>query len=342
MLKTCLCPATLAYNWYVSKNTVDELKEAFEKAKKEYDFWTSGGNCEPGSPRWGQVVAKYNAARDAYDFALREQRAEPDDRKFALLAIEEARKSIPEDERIHPKVGAVIVKGGKIVGEAHRGENPKSHAEYIALEGKLSDDLVAGATVYTTLEPCTTRTDPKIPCAQRLVERKVARVVIGMLDPNPEIRGLGEQLLSEAGIETQLFPKDLRAQVEEMNREFIRVHKQKQTANLPRKGNERLPALEELAGQLVEELASYRPLDPSKVAPMLEEFRQAAGRFARYDHVRRAILQLQNTLERMFATKRDHTDDEQELRSELDRDLKQLLSACDQISERDKLHHGRG
>lgn len=151
-----------------------------------------------------------------------------EDRRYALLAIEEARKSVAEDDRPHPKVGAVVVKNGTVVSKAHRGENPKSHAEYIALEEKLSDESVTGATVYTTLEPCTTRNHPKIPCAQRLIERRIARVVIGILDPNPEIRGLGEQLLGEAGIETQLFPRDLKAQVEEMNREFIRVQKQKQ------------------------------------------------------------------------------------------------------------------
>jgi pyrimidine deaminase RibD-like protein len=151
-----------------------------------------------------------------------------EDRRFAQMAIEEARKSVPEDGRAHPKVGAVIVKDSKIVSKAHRGENPKCHAEYIALENKLPDDLIAGATVYTTLEPCTTRNHPKIPCAKRLIERKVARVVIGMLDPNPDIRGLGEQLLSDANIETQLFPRDLKAQVEELNREFIREQRQKQ------------------------------------------------------------------------------------------------------------------
>jgi pyrimidine deaminase RibD-like protein len=159
--------------------------------------------------------------------------AADDDRRFALMAIEEALKSVPEDEKPHPKVGAVVVKNGQVLSRAHRGEILKSHAEYIALDEKLSDDLIAGATVYTTLEPCTTRNHPKIPCAQRLIDRKVARVVVGMLDPNPNIRGLGDQRLSEAGIEIQLFPRDLRAQVEEMNREFTRAQKDKQPSSSP-------------------------------------------------------------------------------------------------------------
>jgi pyrimidine deaminase RibD-like protein len=167
----------------------------------------------PGRVRFQRLCAEMKADKED---------KEDDDSRFARLAIEEARKSLPEDDRPHPKVGAVVVKDGRVVSKAHRGESPKSHAEFIALEGKLVDDLVAGSTVYTTLEPCTTRNHPKIPCAQRLVERKVARVVMGMLDPNPDIRGRGDQLLSDAGIETQLFPRELRAQVEEMNREFIR------------------------------------------------------------------------------------------------------------------------
>jgi pyrimidine deaminase RibD-like protein len=150
-----------------------------------------------------------------------------DERRFMELAIEEAKKSVAEDERPHPRVGAVIVKDGRVLARAHRGENPKSHAEYVALEEKLPSETLAGATVYTTLEPCTKRNPPKICCAQRIVDRRVARVFIGMLDPNPDIRGLGEQLLSDAGIDTQLFPRDLKAQVEEMNRVFIRDQKEK-------------------------------------------------------------------------------------------------------------------
>jgi pyrimidine deaminase RibD-like protein len=164
-----------------------------------------------------------------------------DDRRFAQMAIEEARKSVPEDERPHPKVGAVVVKDDKILSKAHGGEKSKSHAEYVALDDKLSDDLVAGTTVYTTLEPCTTRKHPKIPCAQRLIDRKVTRVVIGMLDPDPDIRGRGDQFLSDAGIEVQLFPRDLRAQVEEINREFIRAQKQRQATAA--RTHERLPSV---------------------------------------------------------------------------------------------------
>jgi pyrimidine deaminase RibD-like protein len=154
------------------------------------------------------------------------------DRKFARLAIEEARKSVPEnDGRPHPWVGAVVVKDGKVLGTAHRGEVPGNHAEFVALERNLPDVAVASATVYTTLEPCTTRTPPKIPCVDRLIERRVARVVIGILDPDDRIRGKGQRKLSNAGIETTLFPHDLAMEVEELNREFTRFCQQ-QTLNL--------------------------------------------------------------------------------------------------------------
>ncbi len=146
-----------------------------------------------------------------------------EDRRFDRLALEEARKSIPEnDGRPHPLVGAVVVKDGKVLATAHRGEVAGNHAEYIALEKKLAEIAVAGATVYTTLEPCITRNHPKIPCANRLVERKVKRVVIGMLDPDPRITGRGQRRLREANIITDLFPHDLMTEVEEMNREFNR------------------------------------------------------------------------------------------------------------------------
>lgn len=145
-----------------------------------------------------------------------------DDWKFAKMAVEEARMSVPEDARVHPKVGAVVVKDGRVLGRAHRGESPQSHAEFTLLEKKLPDAPLAGATVYTTLEPCTTRNHPKVPCANRLIERKVARVVIGMLDPDQRITGRGQRKLRDARIKVDTFPADLADEVEELNREFTR------------------------------------------------------------------------------------------------------------------------
>jgi pyrimidine deaminase RibD-like protein len=157
------------------------------------------------------------------EISTSEQDGADADRRFARLAIDEARKSVPEnDGRPHPWVGAVVVKDGKVLGTAHRGEVPGNHAEFVALERNLPTVAVAGATVYTTLEPCTTRNPPKIPCVDRLIERRVARVVIGILDPDERIRGKGQRKLSNAGIETSLFPHDLAMEVEELNREFTR------------------------------------------------------------------------------------------------------------------------
>ena len=147
---------------------------------------------------------------------------EGDDRRFARLAIEEARRSVPEDDRVHPNVGVVVVKDGRVLATAHRGEFPQCHGEYIVLEKKLPDVSLAGSTVYTTLEPCTSRNHPKVPCATRLAERKVGRVVIGMLDPDDRISGRGQRALRKAGIATGLFDHDLMTELEELNRDFIR------------------------------------------------------------------------------------------------------------------------
>ncbi len=149
-----------------------------------------------------------------------------EDRKFAQVAIEEARKSAPEaDGRSHPKVGAVVVRGNHVIAQAHRGEVSGCHAEYIVLERKLAEDSLVDATVYTTLEPCTARNHPKVPCARRIAERKVKRVVIGTLDPNPSITGRGQLMLREANIITDFFPHDLMSQVEELNRDFTRQYR---------------------------------------------------------------------------------------------------------------------
>src|SRR5205823_3686815 len=130
----------------------------------------------------------------------------------------EARKSVAEDDRLHPKVGVVIVKNGKIVVTGYRGESGTGdHGEYCALK-KLSEADVQGATVYTTLEPCSTRKPPKKSCTQRLIESKVARVVYGIADKHESV--YGHASLAEAGIVIGFFPNDLMQELLALNKEW--------------------------------------------------------------------------------------------------------------------------
>jgi pyrimidine deaminase RibD-like protein len=150
-----------------------------------------------------------------------------DERECMEMAVDQARRSIGEPGRVSPKVGAVLLKGAQILGSAHRGEEGKGsdHAEFFLLERKLGPDVLAGSTLFTTLEPCLKRSSEKTPCAKRLVARRVERVYIGMLDPDPTVHGKGQMFLLmfllEHGVKVQTFDSDLTQQILEMNRDFI-------------------------------------------------------------------------------------------------------------------------
>ncbi|MBL7208605.1 MAG: hypothetical protein ISS52_00765 [Dehalococcoidia bacterium] len=146
--------------------------------------------------------------------------------KFAKKAIDEACKSESEDEQ-NPKVGAILVKDGTVVDTSHRGETGKGHhAEFALLQKKVrSIDLSKGATLYTTLEPCTARQHEKLPCVEWIVRKQIRRVVIGLLDPNPNICGRGYWRLLDANIEVEFFPSELVKRIVKMNKSFIDLHR---------------------------------------------------------------------------------------------------------------------
>ncbi len=158
-----------------------------------------------------------------------------DDLYCMRRAIEEAKECKSEDDRVHPRVGAAVSIDGKLIKSACRGcdSSPGAHAEYVLLEYKCNHEVLAGATIYTTLEPCTTRNHPKIPCVERIIERKVARVVIGMLDPNQAITGKGILRLRQANIQVELFSSDLMSEIEDLNRHFISLHRTPSDMMLP-------------------------------------------------------------------------------------------------------------
>lgn len=139
----------------------------------------------------------------------------PDDYRHMAHALELAARGLYTTTP-NPRVGCVIVKNNKVVGEGWHEKAGAAHAEPVALRHARSK--ATGATVYVTLEPCAHhgRTPP---CVDALIKAKPARVVAAMQDPNPETAGRGFDQLRTAGIAVDVGLMEVEAR--ELNIGFI-------------------------------------------------------------------------------------------------------------------------
>ena len=116
----------------------------------------------------------------------------------------------------NPRVGCVLVKNGRIIGEGFHERAGQAHAEINALKN-LTEDAI-GATAYVTLEPCSHHGKTP-PCCDALISAGIKRLVVAMRDPNPLVSGRGLERCNAAGIE--IIGDVLRADAEQLNRGFM-------------------------------------------------------------------------------------------------------------------------
>lgn len=122
------------------------------------------------------------------------------DESYIQLAIEIAKKGMGNVSP-NPLVGCVIVKNGKIIGAGYHEKFGFAHAEINAINS--ANENIEGSTLFVNLEPCS-HTGKTPPCVDKIIEKKVKRVVIGTLDMNPLVSGSGIKKLKKAGIDVKV------------------------------------------------------------------------------------------------------------------------------------------
>lgn len=152
------------------------------------------------------------------------KRFEP--RKLMELAVEVMVESTQEprsDGKASPLVGAVLWNGSAIETASRSELRDGDHAEFTLLERKNRNTKLDGAVIFSTLEPCApgARKQPKLSCAERIVNARIKEVWVGIEDPDPTVDRKGIKYLQDSGVKVHLFDRDLQERIREVNREFI-------------------------------------------------------------------------------------------------------------------------
>lgn len=137
--------------------------------------------------------------------------------KYMARCIQLARSGAGHT-RPNPMVGAVVVADGRIIGEGFHRKGGGPHAEVNAIAAVKEEKLLENSTLYVSLEPCS-HWGKTPPCASLILEKKIPRVVVGCLDPFPEVSGRGVQLLRQAGVE--VVTGVLEKEAWELNKAFM-------------------------------------------------------------------------------------------------------------------------
>ena len=130
------------------------------------------------------------------------------DAEFMERAVKLAARGLGHT-RPNPAVGAVIVKGGKIIGEGWHKKAGGDHAEVAAIKNATRRGLKSpkGATIYVTLEPCS-KPGRVGACTDAIIAAGISRVVYAIPDPNPKNRGKAKRALARAGVNCERFKGD--------------------------------------------------------------------------------------------------------------------------------------
>lgn len=139
------------------------------------------------------------------------------DEKYMRMALRLAEKARGRTSP-NPLVGAVVLKGGKVISRGYHRKAGEPHAEVIALQ--KAGKAAKGATLYVTLEPCSHTDKRTPPCTPLVLQSGVKRVVVAMIDPNPRVSGGGIKALRKAGME--VVTGVLEAEAKKMNEAFIK------------------------------------------------------------------------------------------------------------------------
>ena len=141
-----------------------------------------------------------------------------EDERFMRLTLREAERGVGRTSP-NPAVGAVIVRGGRVLARGHHRAAGQPHAEIEALRALKRPAQARGATIYVTLEPCSThgRTPP---CTEAILRAGLARVVVGATDPNPRHAGGGIGILEAGGVKVRAGVLD--EECRRLNRPFNR------------------------------------------------------------------------------------------------------------------------